>query len=293
MSKKYGWIKYDIDTEKAKLPDKNANLISEIAWVVFSSTDMIVLSIFVSTKLSSVYSVYNMVFVALNGLLFSVYSSVNYHLGLEYNSGNINRYITLHDVFMSLFVGCISLLMSICYFLIIPFVKLYTRGVTDINYVYNFLPVMFCLIQMLSWSRYVTGNLIGISFRQRQAVKINVSEAIINLSLSIILVWSMGLEGVLLATVVALPLKVIYCTYISDVIILKRKPFKTISILGINYVLFFLCVIIRSFITLDISNYYSFVVYGALFTVILTIVFVLSNICVNRDVIKIFKMLRK
>ena len=43
MKNKFGWINYNVDTGDAILPDKNANLISEIAWVVFSSTDMIVL----------------------------------------------------------------------------------------------------------------------------------------------------------------------------------------------------------------------------------------------------------
>ena len=293
MNKKYGWIKYDINTADAKLPEKNANLISEVAWVVFSSTDMIVLSIFVSTKLSSVYSVYNMVFIALNGLLNSVYSSVNYHLGLEYNSGDINKYIKIHDAFMSMFVGCISLLMSICYFLIIPFVKLYTRDVTDINYIYAFLPLLFCLIQMLSWSRYVTGNLIGISFRQRKAVKVNITEAVINLSLSIILVRFLGIEGVVLATVIALPIKVIYCTYVSDAIILNRKVYKTVSILGVNYLLFFVCVVFQRFINFNISNYFSFVVYGAIFTIILTIIFALFNVVVNKDVIKMIKYIKR
>lgn len=293
MTKKYNWIRYNIDTGDARLPEKNSNLISEIAWVVFSSTDMIVLSIFVSTKSSSVYSVYNMVFIALHGLLNSVYSSINYHLGLEFNSGNIERYIKIHDAFMSFFVGSISLLMSICYFLIIPFVKLYTRGVTDANYIYNILPLLFCLVQMLSWSRYVTGNLIGISFRQKKAIKINIAEALINLILSLILVWYLGIVGVVLATVIALPLKVVYCTYVSDVKILKRKPLKTISILGINYALFFICVFIQPFVQLKISGYLNLVIYGILFTILLGLIFAFCNIMMNKDAFKIVKLIRR
>ena len=293
MKKKYNWIMYNIDTGDARLPEKNSNLMSEIAWAVFSSTDMIVLSIFISTKSSSVYSVYNMVFIALHGLLNSVYSSINYHLGLEFNSGNIERYIKIHDAFMSFFVGSISLLMSICYFLIIPFVKLYTKGITDVNYIYNLLPLFFCLVQMLSWSRYVTGNLIGISFRQKKAIKINIAEALINLTLSLILVFYLGIEGVILATVIALPLKVIYCTYVSDVIILKRKIFKTVSILGINYVLFFICVFIQPFLQLKAANYSILIVYGIFLTITLGIIFALGNIMMNKDVLKIVKLIKR
>ncbi len=284
MKRKYNWIKYNVETGTAKLPDKNANLISEIASVVFSSTDMIVLSIFVSTSLSSVYSIYNMAFLALHHLLMSVYTSVNYHLGLEYNSGNINDYIKVHDFYMSAFVGSMTAMMSVCYCLIIPFVRLYTKGVNDIHYIYNNLPILFCLVYVLSWSRYVTGNLIGISFRQKPAVKVNVAEALINLSLSILLVNLMGIEGVLLATVIALPLKVIYCTYISDIVILKRSPIKTISILGVNYLLFFGCVFIKYFYELSIPNYYTFAGYGILITLIVGVIFLFVNMIVNKDI---------
>ena len=48
-----------IHISKEKLKDSNAFIVTEIAWTIFSSTDMIVLSVFVSTKLSSVYSVYS------------------------------------------------------------------------------------------------------------------------------------------------------------------------------------------------------------------------------------------
>ena len=292
MKKKYGWIEYSVDTGNEKLPDKNANLISEVAWVVFSSTDMIVLSVFISTMMSSVYSIYNTVYVAINSLLFSVYSSINYHLGLAYNSPNKDRYIKMHDTFMTVFIGCMCMLMSVCYFLIIPFVRLYTSGVTDINYIYKYLPILFCLVQILSWSRYVTGNLIGISFRQKPAVKINILEAVINLTLSIVFVFRIGIEGVLLATVIALPIKVIYCTYVSDIIILKRSPWKSILILGSNYLAFGVCVFVHRYINLEINNYMQLIGYGALLMCIMGTCFALINIGVNKDVIKTINYLR-
>ena len=182
--------------------------------------------------------------------------------------------------------------MSVCYFLIIPFVNLYTSGVNDTNYIYDFLPLLFCLVQILSWSRYVTGNLIGISFRQKPAVKVNIAEAMINLLLSLILVWKMGIEGVLSATVVALPLKVIYCTYISDIVILKRKPMKTVSILGINYFLFFVYVLLYRFINIKISNYFQFFVSGLFITLFVGISFILANLLVNQDAIEMIKSIK-
>jgi len=293
MMRKYGWINYSYDTKNEKLKDKNANLLSEIAWVVFSSTDMIVISAFISTSASSVYAIYNNIYLAINTLLFSVYSAVNYHLGLIFNSGDMERYKRIHDAFMTTFVGSMCMLMSICYYLILPFVKLYTNGVTDVNYVYKYLPILFCLVQILSWSRYVTGNLIGISFRQKPAIKINIIEAVTNLLLSIILVVRMGIEGVLLATVIALPLKVIYCTYVSDRIILKRDSRKTITILICNYLTFGTYVIIHHYVNLQINSIVSFVSHGIVISVVIGISYVFLNMIVNKDIVKVIKLLRK
>ena len=134
--KNYKWIKFQKCKKEEKLKDRNSYIITEIAWTIFSSTDMIVLSMFVSTQLSSVYSIYNMIFVNLNMLLSAVYNSLNYMLGYSYHGG-IKKYEKMHDSFTIIFRGIMTILMSVCYILTVPFVNLYTRGVTDINYNYD------------------------------------------------------------------------------------------------------------------------------------------------------------
>ena len=135
--------------------------------------------------------------------------------------------------------------MCIAYILIIPFIKLYTNGVTDINYINQELPLLFCLVQLFSWSRYVTGALSSIAGYAKRVSYISLAEAIINITLSIALVHRYSIVGVLIATVVALPLKVIYLTWLSDKKILKRSYGKTIIILGVNAALFVITVLLK------------------------------------------------
>ena len=74
FKKNYSWINFNSAPKDAKLKNRSAYVTAEIAWVVFSSTDMVVLSTFVSTMISSVYSLYNMVFVSLTTILNTVYN---------------------------------------------------------------------------------------------------------------------------------------------------------------------------------------------------------------------------
>ena len=285
FDKVYPWIDYGAAPKTEKLKDRHSYIIAEITWTIFSSTDMIVLSTFVSTKLASVYAVYNMVFGNLNVLLTAVYNSVNYVLGQTYNASR-ELYAKVHDAFVSVFFGGMTTLMCISYVLILPFIRLYTAGVTDAEYVNRTLPALFCLVQILSWARYVPGNLIGVAGYIRKATWVNITEAGLNLVLSVALVLRFGIIGVVLGTVCALPLKMIYCNIMSDRVILRRSMRRTIAIIAVNMVLFLLTVGVNECIDLPIRTYWDFIVYGILVTVVMGGVGVGVNVAVNPDCMK-------
>ena len=286
MKKHYPWIEYSKVNKDSKLPDRNAYIVTEIAWTVFSSTDMIVLSAFVSTALSSVYSVYNMVFLAINNLLNAVYSSVNYRLGHAY-AEDINTYSNVHSLFHSVFMSLITIMMCVAYLLCIPFISFYTNGVNDIDYIYNTLPIMFCLVQLLSWSRYIAGNLSGLAGYAKPTSYISIIEAAINIICSVILVNYYGIIGVLFATVIALPLKVLYLNYIAEIHIMRRSPVKTILTILINYSIFGLTIFINRYLHFNISSLISFVFWGFVLSFVFSLIIFSANILVNRDLINL------
>lgn len=292
FKKHYPWIDYHAAPKTAKLKNRNAYITSEIAWVVFSSTDLIILSTFADTMLSSVYSVYNMVVGSLTTIMNTIYNSVVYLLGQTYFE-NIERYKKVHDAFNSVFMGTQTILMSVTYILIIPFIRLYTEGVSDINYIYEYVPLLFCLIQLLSFSSYVTKNLANIAGYTKQSGIVSVIEAVTNVVLSLALVGKLGIYGVLLATVIALPLKAVYCAYLSDKKILKRSYKKTILIFGVNYLFFFAVVFVEKYISLNINNYFDFIVAGVVTTAICSVLGIIANVAVNPDCIEIVRMFYK
>lgn len=289
---KYPWLKYEKINTIEKLPDKNSFIVTEVAWTIFSSTDLIVLSVFVSTSVSSVYAIYSAIFVALNSLLNTLYNSVYYKLGEAFVS-NLDSYKKIHDLFNSVFMGAITSLMCSAYMLSLPFIRIYTSGVNDINYIYQWLPLLFCMIQLFSWSRYVSGNLTGIGGYAKGVSRISILEATTNIVLSLLLVNLLGIYGVLIATVVALPLKIIYCNYIADKKIMHRSSFKTIKIFASNYICFGLIVLCTFFIDLRITNYFDFLWKGLIVFVIITIVVVAANFLSNKDIIGLKKVFKR
>lgn len=287
----YSWLNSNLPVEGEKLNDRNAYIVTEIAWTMFSSTDLIVLSVFVDTRLSSIYSVYSMVYSGINAMVNAVYSNLIYLLGQYYHRDR-DAYMKLHDAFNSIFFGGMTSLMSVTYLLIIPFIKLYTEG-ADINYVYNSLPLMFCLVQIISWSRYISGNLTCIAGYAKPVSVISLIEAITNIVLSIILVRKFGINGVLFATVIALPIKVIYCTYVTEKIILGRSIWNSMKILLLNYCLFGALVLLSKYISIHVNSAFSFIVHGAVLTLFIGSIGLIANCLVNPSLFEYIKQIRK
>lgn len=286
IKRNYSWIKYDLKScENIELPDKNAYVLTEIAWTVFSSTDMILLSILFSTALSSVYSVYNLVYSNISGLMNSVYTSLIYLLGQAY-SESLRKYEQVHDEFELIFMTGAAILMSCCSVLGITFVRLYTKGVTDINYIYTYLPILFGLIQILSWDRYVSGNLSGIAGYARVVSKISVIEALSNIVLSIILAPKMGLYGITLATVISLIFKLIYLTYLGNVVILKRSTLKSCSKIIVNLALFFSISFAFVIKPLVVESFMQFILCGIIILPLISLAFCAVAYILDRQTFK-------
>lgn len=280
--KKYPWVDFSAEPDNTALKDRYSFMASQVAATVFSSTDMIVISVFCGTLMASVYSIYNLIYSNLNNLLNAVYFGLIFILGQTWKADK-EKYTKLHDAFDGMSMWLITATMSVAYILTMPFVKIYTSGIKDVNYVYDSLPLLFALVQMLSWSRYVSGNLVALGGYAKQVSKISLLEAAINLFLSIALVGKLGIVGALFATVIALPIKVIYCMYVGNRKIIQRSVISSLKILIVNYILFGLAVLFQAKIDLGIDGMADFLKAAVLISAFIYPVYFIVNIMTNRS----------
>lgn len=293
MNKKYSWLKKHRDPNMKALSQRKAFFIHELSGVVFSSTDAFVLSTFCSLMITSIYSVYNMVFAALNSLITSVSGGLHYILGQSYNTGNEN-YPKIHDTYDSLYMAFTFALFSVTYVLICPFVRIYTQGVTDIEYIDYLLPIFFVAIQLLSCSRATSARLITISGHAKATQWRSLIEAVINLTISIILVNFIGIYGVLVGTIIALLYRSNDIIIYANKKILKRSPWKTYRKVLLNFLIFLLFVfaefLLRDIITLQCNSFGMFVLFGFVLTVISFLLYFGAVLIANPSVKKLVMM---
>lgn len=195
---------------KTYLSQKWEGLGQHIAYFIHSNTDIVVLTCLDSLYSVSVYSVYNMIVSHIQSLTTSFVSGMEALFGdmlakKEYDE--LDRTFELYETLVSM-VSVI--LLGVTLVVILPFVKLYTAGVNDASYSQPLLAVfMVAAALMYCWRMPYHALIIAAGhFRQTRAAAY--AEAVLNVSLSLILVSRAGLPGVTCATMLATGFRFIY-----------------------------------------------------------------------------------
>ena len=216
VHKKYKFLSFSELPDKLALSKSKSALIHEFAYVIFSNTDVLLLTYFADLETVSVYSVYNMIFSQITLLLQAITTGSNSGLGQLMAIDHV-RYNRVFENFEYTF-QCLAGFVLVSVGVMTPsFVKLYTINATDANYLLPGLAFLFTEIQILSLIRWPGVGAIKAAGMFKETQYRALAEVAINIVVSILFIKTYGIYGVLLGTIVAL----LYRT--SDVVIFTRK----------------------------------------------------------------------
>ena len=264
----------------------------QLAAFIHNNTDITLLTIFTNTREISVYTVYYLV---ANGLKHVMNTLV---VGVESAFGNIIaknetdtlkkavvHYETLLHVFSSILFGAAIVLVT-------PFVQVYTKGVTDVNYSRYTFGYLAIIGEMLFVLRSPYEALVNAAGHFKQTKKFAFAEAGINLSISILLVRQYGITGVVIGTVIAIVFRnVVYGTYVSNVI-LHRKLSALIKRFCVTACTTLLIVCAARFIPmLEMVSYFNWILYAIEITLLSIIMTFLFNMLFYKN--DVFQLTRK
>jgi len=258
----YKWLDPTVSADFKAIEQKNYVLIHEISTLIFNNTDIIILTIFCGLKVVSVYSMYKLVIIYLGNILSTITSSVEFSLGQLYQTQK-SEFVKRVDLCESVYSVSFHTFNSVALFLFIPFMRLYTAGITDINYVDYRLAVLFVTIELLSSVRVMMTRTISFAGHFKLTTTRTIAESIINLTVSLVAVRFWGIYGVLMGTVVALLYRTNDIIIYSNVRLIGRSPLKTYSIHLLNLVLLIAFQFVYKLLFPVIDSYVMFAVYGA------------------------------
>lgn len=291
--KNYSWITYNKKANISLLKQRGAFMVHEISGVINSSTDVILLSVFCSLSEASVYAVYNLIYNNLHSLIIKISSSIDFYLGQTYHRSK-EEYIKLHDVTECYYITLTFSVFTAAYLMTLSFIRLYTNGVQDANYIDGLLPLLFIFIELLSCTRLISSKLINIAGHAKNTRINTIIEASINLVSSLILVNIWGLRGVLLGTILASLYRTNDIVLYVNKKILNRNPLKTYKVFFVNIAVFIFIFLVEKFvIQITAKSYFEFALKGLIVLALSLTVYLASVSVVCPGIAKTFILIIK
>ena len=281
IKRNYSWLDLSVTPDYEGIGQKNAVLVHQVSELLFNNTDIVVLTIFTSLKVVSVYSMYAMIFGMVKAVSTVFSDSYLYAVGQSYgDKAKFNKVFNAYEVYnMSItFAGfCVATI------LMPNFLKLYTRDVTDINYIDSKVLILFTAFYLLQNGRKASQTVINIAQHFEQTKWRAALESIINIGVSIVLTAKIGIYGVLLGTIAAL----LYRT--NDVIIyasklMHRSPWISYRRWLCNLGVFVCLYRLHMYFDIQIKSWPQMVSFGVIVSLIVFLIFLLIDSLLNRDV---------
>lgn len=291
MQNLYVKKKYNVNlknvNEEYKIKQKWDGLAQHIAAVIHNNTDAVVLTLFENTVEVSVYSIYLLVINGIKNLVQAFIGGIDASFGdmlAKNEKENLNRNFKIYELFYS---SLITIIFSSTMLLILPFVEVYTNGITDTNY-YRPLFAWLIVLSELFWAiRQPYNDLVKTAGHFKETMKGAWVECGVNIVLSVILVFKYGIVGVAIGTLVAMIIRTIEFMYHTSKYILERSCWYTFKRLFVIAIEVIIIVIICNLIpNINITNYITWALQAVIIAVISSVIVITINCLIYKDDVK-------
>ena len=277
VKKKYN-INLKNDKENYKIEQKWDGLAQHIAYVVHKNTDIVILSLFGNMAEVSVYSVYLLVINGVKSVVLSFIGGVDAAFGDMLAKGeheNLNRAYKKYEAY---YLTIATIVFSTTLFLIVPFVSIYTKGITDANYIRPAFAYIIVIAEFIWAIRQPYNDLVKVAGHFKQTRVGAWVEAISNIVLSLILVWQFWIIVVAIGTLFAMAIRTIEFMYHTSKYILNRSIWYTFSrLLVIAVEVGIITLIVTNIPQIQISNYSNWALQAAIVAAISSVVVITVN----------------
>lgn len=277
------------------LKDKWTGLGQHIAFYVHTNTDIAILTFFTNLEVVAVYSVYYMIVNSIQSIVTSFSNGMEAVFGNMYAKNEIHELkqtFRLYDTMISIVS---TVFFSTTASLILSFIGLYTAGVSDTNYFRPGFSILLIISAYIFCIRTPYHSMIIAAGRFKQTKWASYGEAIVNLSISILLVINFGLIGVAIGTVFAVTFRYIfYMIYLSKHI-LRLKLWDYIKRITFNVMSFLCLLFINNYLVNKwiIRSFGAWLIIAAVVFSVATIAVILINmIGYKKDVCSILSRMR-
>ncbi|MCI9388625.1 MAG: sugar isomerase [Lachnospiraceae bacterium] len=284
---KHYQIDWKIQYTEEPIKQKWNGIAQHFSFIVLEGTDNIVLTIFSTLSAVSIYSVYHLVVYGVKTLFISMTNGIQSRLGELNANGEKDMLLSAFSWMEWVLHTGASVLFACTGILIIPFVSVYTKGITDMDYIQPLFAGMLVSANYAYCLRLPYNIMIKAAGMYKETQSSYVVAAVLNIVISVVTVKSWGVIGVAIGTFIAMLYQTIWMAIYNSKHILYWPFGKFIKQVIVDIVSIIVCFCATFSIRLHSLSYQSWIFMAVECSLICGTIFFLINFIVYRS-----KMLR-
>lgn len=224
---------YEIDRKikykEEPVSQKWNGIAQHISAVVLEGTDNIVLTLFATLSDVSIYSTYFLVISGVRQLYVSLTAGLQSMVGSLWARNEIGRLERLFqriETALHLFVVFVFSCVAV---LIVPFIRVYTNGLTDAEYVQPAFAAILTLAYGIRCLRTPYNMMILAGGHYKQTQKCHIAAAVLNIVISVFAVRRWGLIGIALGTLAAFTYQTLWMVWYNSRALLRLPLRRTMK----------------------------------------------------------------
>lgn len=279
-------IDRNIEYQEEPIKQKWNGIFHHIAYVILESTDNIVLTIFSTLDNVSIYSVYHLVVNGVKQLFLSLTGGIQALLGELIAKNETEELCKVFGWYEWLIHTFSVLIWGTTTMLIVPFISVYTKGITDANYIVPLFAVLISIANATHCLRIPYHTVILAAGHYKQTQYNYLIAALLNIIISILLVNYFGLIGVAVGTIVAMSYQTLWMMNYDSKYILNWPKYKIIKQIIIDIIICLLYSFVYLICPLVVDNYSSWLLLSVLVFITNIIISILINLLFYKNRVK-------
>lgn len=283
IKNKYNRLNLDIKCNKETIKQKWDGFWQHLFNVILGNIDVVILSICSTLDKVSVYSIYSMI---LNGVMKIINSTIagfpavygNLYAKKDKNELNyfFNKSEWLIHTFTIIVFGCTLSL-------ILPFVKVYTKGINDTNYEIEsfayFITIAFSFYSL----RFPYHAMVTSAIKFKETKSIYLVPAAINVVSSLILYRFFNITGVALGTLLSMFIQTVWLARYTYKNIIDSNFDIFIKQLFLDIILFIIFFGLKNIYTIETLNYVYWLILAIKYVITYLIISFIFNLIVYKN----------
>lgn len=286
FKKNYKYIDKNEKPLMDSISQRKDAVVHEVTALVVNNSSVLLVSLLLGLANASIYSVYLLVFSGLNMIAAIVSNGIYASFGDVIAKKENDVLQKSYNIFEWGFLLAIFVIYVVTFAMIMPFIGIYTRNITDVNYSLPLLGYLFVLVGVINNIKIPARMLVIASGHFKETKKYSLIEMLINIFGQIIFIPILGIYGALVGCLLSNLYRAINFIWYSNKYLLKishERVIKRLLVFGITSVL--LCYL-STLLNISVNGYLWWAVWAICISVVAFIVMLIVGVIFDRATFK-------